>query len=127
MALSEHGKGLVFNFSKRSALLFRIKDYIQQNLGDAELCIEQLSLCFDVSTRYVNSLFQEGHTSFESYPLAARLQHCAFSLRDSALSQARISDIAYCWAFNDTVYFSRVFKASYGLSARDLRKYEPNK
>ncbi|MGO4003376.1 helix-turn-helix domain-containing protein [Pseudomonas fluorescens] len=126
MALSERGKGQVPNSSRRTALLFRIKDYIQQNLGDNEFCLAQVSQFFGISARYINSLFQEEDTSFGRYLLAARLQHCAYSLRDAALSQARISDIAYRWGFSDMAYFSRVFKVRYGQSARDFRKCEPH-
>ncbi len=124
MALSERGKGQLPKGSKGSALLFRIKDYIQQNLGDSEFCLAQVGQYFGVSTRYINSLFQEEQTSFGRHLLSARLQQCAYSLRDTALSHARISDIAYRWGFNDMAYFSRVFKARYGHSARDFRQGE---
>jgi AraC-like DNA-binding protein len=124
MALSERGKGKAPKGSKRIALLFRIKDYIQQNLGNSDLCLAQVSQNFGVSTRYINCLFQEEQTSFGRHLLAARLQQCANSLRDTALSQARISDIAYRWGFSDMAYFSRVFKARYGHSARDFRQEE---
>lgn len=122
MALSERASGQVPKGSKRVALLFRIKDYIQQNLRDSEFCQAQVCQYFGVSARYINSLFQQEQTSFGRYLLATRLQQCADALRDTALSQARISDIAYRWGFNDMAYFSRVFKARYGQSAREFRQ-----
>lgn len=127
MSLSERGKGHVPPASRRTAFLYRIKDYIQQNLGDNELNIAQLSSYFGVSSRYINSLFQEERTSFGRYLLAARLQHCASDLRNSPLNLIRISDIAFRWGFNDMAYFSRVFRARYGLSPREFRRCESQK
>lgn len=125
MALSERGKHEAPQGSKRTALLFRIKNHIQEHLTDTQLCLASVSQQFGISVRYINSLFQEEHTSFGRHLLATRLHHCADCLRDPVLAHARINEIAYRWGFTDMAYFSRVFKTRYGMSARDYRHSQP--
>lgn len=125
MALCERGKGQVQSGSRRTALLFRIKDHIQARLADSDLSLGGVSAHFGISSRYTNSLFQQEQTSFGRYLLAARLQRCARDLREPALAGAQISEIAYRWGFSDMAYFSRVFKARFDCSARDYRRREP--
>lgn len=122
MALSERGKGQALPGSRRNALLFRIKDHVLARLADSELSLATVSAHFAISTRYINSLFQQEQTSFGRYLLAARLRHCARDLREPSLTGTQITEIAYRWGFTDMAYFSRVFKARYERSAREYRK-----
>lgn len=121
MAMAERGGQQAPSSSRRTALLFRIKDHVQMRLGNPELSLADVSSCFGISSRYVNSLFQQEHTSFGRYLLATRLKQCARDLQDRALSNRQISQIAYRWGFSDMAHFSRVFRAQYGQSAREYR------
>ncbi|GAB7533664.1 helix-turn-helix domain-containing protein [Pseudomonas sp. 3A(2025)] len=120
MALSERVKGEVQGF-RSSALLLRIKDFIQGQLGDTDLSLASVSSRFGISARYINSLFQEEQTSFGRYLLASRLQRCARDLREPLLATRQISEIAYRWGFSDMAYFSRVFRKGFGMTAREYR------
>lgn len=121
MALAERGRQQAPQGSRRTALLFRIKDHVQAHLGSAELSLAGVSACFGISSRYVNSLFQQEQTSFGRYLLASRLQRCARDLRDPALATRQVSEIAYRWGFSDMAHFSRVFRAQYGQPPREYR------
>lgn len=121
MALSERVKGQAQG-SKRSALLLRIKDCIESRLADGELSLDSVSRQLGISSRYVNSLFQEEQTSFGRYLLASRLQRCARELREPLQASRQISEIAYRWGFTDMAYFSRVFRNRFGMPAREYRQ-----
>lgn len=122
IALSERGKGQALPGSRRNALLFRIKDYVSANLADTDLSLGTVSAHFGISSRYVNSMFQQEQTSFGRHLLATRLQCCARDLREPSLAGTQINEIAYRWGFTDMAYFSRVFRARYERSAREYRK-----
>lgn len=111
MAMAERGRQQAPSSSRRAALLFRIKDHVQMHLGNPELSLAEISSRFGISSRYVNSLFQQEHTPFGRYLLATRLKQCARDLRDRALASRQISEIAYRWGFSDMAQFSRVFRA----------------
>ncbi|WP_296247886.1 helix-turn-helix domain-containing protein [Pseudomonas sp. UBA4194] len=122
MALAERSKGQLSQGSRRTALLFRIKDHVHAHLGNAELSLADISARFGISPRYINSLFQQEQTSFGRYLLASRLTACARDLREPALARRQISEIAYRWGFSDMAHFSRVFRAQYGEAAREYRR-----
>lgn len=122
MALSERGKSVLTQGSRRTALLFRIKDYVQARLGNAEMDLAEVSAHFGITSRYVNSLFQQEETSFGRYVLVSRLQACARDLREPALARRQIGEIAYRWGFGDMAYFCRVFKGQFGVAAREYRR-----
>ncbi|WP_431036958.1 helix-turn-helix domain-containing protein [Pseudomonas yamanorum] len=121
MALAERGRQQAPQGSRRTALLFRIKDHVQAHLGSADLSLAEVSACFGISSRYVNSLFQQEQTSFGRYLLASRLRRCSRDLQDPALASRQVSEIAYRWGFSDMAHFSRVFRAQYGKPPREYR------
>lgn len=50
-----------------------------------------------------------------------RLERCAENLRDPALGDLNLTQIAYRWGFNDSAHFSRVFKEEFGQTPSDYR------
>lgn len=122
MALAQRGEGQVPSASRRTALLFRIKDYVRAHLSDPHLSLAQVSAQFGISTRYVNSLFQQEQTSLGRYLLESRLGCCARDLRDPGQANRQISEVAYRWGFVDMAHFSRVFRAQFGQAAREYRR-----
>ncbi|KTC43662.1 AraC family transcriptional regulator [Pseudomonas sp. ABAC61] len=120
-ALAERGKGIIQPSTRRTALLYRIKNHVRANLADSELSLTGVAAAFGVTPRYINSLFQDEQASFGRFLLGARLQACAEQLRSNAQQSALISTLAYRSGFTDMAYFSRVFKARFGCSARDFR------
>ncbi|RAI70846.1 AraC family transcriptional regulator [Pseudomonas fluorescens] len=122
MALSQRTEGQTAQGSQRTTLLFRIKDYVHAHLSNPDLTLTEVSTRFSISPRYISSLFQKEQTSFGRYLLDSRLKHCARDLRDTALENRQISEIAYRWGFGDMAYFSRVFRARFGQPAREYRR-----
>jgi AraC-like DNA-binding protein len=53
---------------------------------------------------------------------AARLEHCRRDLLDPALAHQTILSIATRWGLPGPQNFSRMFRATYGCSPRELRR-----
>lgn len=122
MVLGERSKGVPQATGHRTALLYRIKQHVRSHLADSDLSLASVAGVFAVTPRYINSLFQDDGLSFGRFVLGERLQACANQLQDPAQQALAISTVAYRAGFIDMAYFSRVFKARYGTTARGFRE-----
>jgi AraC-like DNA-binding protein len=107
----------------RSALLYRLKNYILTHLRDPELSMPRAAAATGISPRYASDLMAAEHTSFRSYVQMQRLERCRRDLSDPAHAARHVSDIAFAWGFNDLAHFSRIFKQRFGLSPREWREH----
>jgi AraC-like DNA-binding protein len=106
----------------RSALLYRLKNYILTHLRDPELSMTRAAAAIGISTRYASDLMASEQIAFRSYVQAQRLERCARDLSDPAQAARHVSDIAFAWGFNDLAHFSRIFKQRFGASPREWRE-----
>jgi AraC-like DNA-binding protein len=106
----------------RSALLYRLKNYILTHLRDPELSMTRAAATVGISTRYASDLMASEQIAFRSYVQAQRLERCARDLSDPAQAARHVSDIAFAWGFNDLAHFSRIFKQRFGASPREWRE-----
>ncbi len=100
----------------------RICQAIEQQLGNGELTLEDVSHQQHVSARYIQKLFQQANLSFSQYVRKRRLEHCRADLTSVAHRKLSISEICFRWGFNDAAHFSRSFRADYGTSPREYRR-----
>jgi AraC-like DNA-binding protein len=127
LALSERLEGAPLSPSThRSALLHRLKAYIETHLPDPDLSLATAAVALGISPRYVNNLLAEEQISFRRYLLARRLEQCRRSLAAHEQAHRHVGEIAFAWGFNDLAHFSHAFKAAYGLSPRDFRLSQPS-
>ncbi len=117
--MQQHSPDLSFH---RSALLYRLKNYILTHLRDPELSVPRAAAAIGISPRYASDLMATEQTSFRSYVQLQRLERCKRDLSDPAHMARHISDIAFGWGFNDLAHFSRVFKQKFGASPREWRE-----
>ncbi len=106
----------------RSALLYRLKNYILTHLRDPDLSMSRAAAVVGISTRYASDLMAAEQLSFRSYVQAQRLERCKRDLSDPARAARHVSDIAFAWGFNDLAHFSRIFKQRFGASPREWRE-----
>jgi AraC-like DNA-binding protein len=106
----------------RSALLYRLKNYILTHLRDPDLSMLRAAAAIGISPRYASDLMAAEQISFRSYIQAQRLERCRRDLSDPALMARHIGDIAFAWGFNDLAHFSRIFKQRFGASPREWRE-----
>lgn len=105
-----------------SSLRFQaIKDFIGMNLHDSDLNPDRLVQALGISRSYLYKLFAQHNFSFQGHLRTRRLTRIATDLRNPALSNLSITDIAVRGGFNNTSHFSRCFSEQYGESPRAYR------
>jgi AraC-like DNA-binding protein len=107
----------------RSALLYRLKNYILTHLRDPELSMPRAAAAIGISPRYASDLMAAEQTPFRTYVQMQRLERCKRDLSDPAQAARHVSDIAFAWGFNDLAHFSRIFKQRFGVSPREWREH----
>lgn len=105
----------------RTAMLERIKQYIEVNIRNPHLTPTLIARQHQISDRYQRMLFASIGTTVTKYILNRRLELCKEGLQDSAYNQYNLTQLAYSYGFNDAAYFSRKFKEIYGISPKDFR------
>lgn len=117
--LNAHGPS---NERLRKMRVREIRQYIDDNLTDPELSLEQISRAMSLSTRYLHMLFSNEPLSIPKIIRASRLIKAAENLRHEHLKSRSITEIVLDCGFNDISHFCRLFKEEYAMSARDYRK-----
>jgi AraC-like DNA-binding protein len=107
----------------RSAMLYRLKNYILTHLSDPELSLLRAAAAIGISPRYASDLMASEQISFRSYVQAQRLERCKRDLSDPAHIARHIGDVAFAWGFNDLAHFSRIFRQKFGASPREWREH----
>jgi AraC-like DNA-binding protein len=104
----------------RDRLFARICGYIEGRLADANLSPTKIAEDNGISVRYLYTLFSEQGITVSRWVRKRRLLRCRAEL-DGADSEGYITEVAYRWGFNDSAHFSRLFKASFGMSPTQYR------
>ena len=99
----------------------RIREHIGQHLRDPGLSIERIAQSMNCSKRHLHNAFSTEDDTLAHHILRRRLQACMRDLKNPALAQRKITDIAFSWGFNNGAHFSRVFREHAGLSPSDFR------
>ena len=119
--------GAAFRAQRRSStiaprdhLFDRISGYIEARLKDANLSPKKIAEDNGISVRYLYTLFSGQGMTVSGWVRRRRLLRCRAEL-DGADTGASITEIAYRWGLNDSAHFSRLFKASFGMSPTQYR------
>ena len=96
-----------------------IKSYIQKNYRDSSLCLSKLSDEFHLSESYLSYLFKESTgENFSMYLEHIRMEAALRLVRETS---APLSDLYLETGYNNANSFRRVFKKTYGMSAKAMR------
>lgn len=101
-------------------LLAAIRRYIDDNLHDPELSSGKAAATFGISRRKLYYLF-EFTDGFAAYVQERRLRRCHEALIDPAARTASIAEIARANGFTSPASFSRAFRRTIGMTAREVR------
>jgi AraC-like DNA-binding protein len=104
-----------------AALVARMKQYIEHHLGDRDLGPERVARAHHVSTRQVHKLFAADGVSVSAWIRGRRLERCRRDLRDPRLAGTPIAGIAARWGLANHAHFTRIFRATYGETPREMR------
>ena len=102
-------------------LLRKIREDIDEHLGSPELDPGQIALAHHISTRHLHGLFRSQGTTVSAYIRTQRLERCRRDLINPALTDRPVSAIAARWGFIDAAHFSRVFRAHFDATPREVR------
>jgi AraC-like DNA-binding protein len=105
----------------RSKLLERSKEFIEAHLSDIDLTPDRIAAAQHMSARNLHRLFESEGLTIGGWIRYRRLEHCRVDLVDGALKDVAVSHIAARWGLWEAAHFSRLFKATYGLSPRSYR------
>ncbi|ALG10783.1 helix-turn-helix domain-containing protein [Kibdelosporangium phytohabitans] len=103
------------------ALMTRIRCFIEDNLDDPALGPEMVASASHISVGYLHKLFRAESTSVSKMIRERRLEQCRRDLVAPIARDKTVGAIGAQWGFVDAAHFSRVFKATYGVSPREYR------
>jgi AraC family transcriptional activator of tynA and feaB len=105
-----------------TALVRAMQSFIDAHLADDHLSPTAVAQAHGISVRHLQRLFKSQGTTLVDWVRLRRLQRCAEELRDPRFGGASITEISYRWGFNDSAYFSRAFKSTFGIPPREYRR-----
>jgi AraC-like DNA-binding protein len=103
-------------------LLVRVRSYVRQHLTDPGLDAEQVAAAHAVSVRQLYRVCAAAHLSLEQWIIHQRLEGARAELAAPRSRDRSIAVIARHWGFSDPSYFSRRFRATFGLTPREWRR-----
>lgn len=108
--------------TQREALRERIKQLVNERLGDPQLSVDGIAQSLNCSRRHLYNAFSEEPDGVAGYILRRRLEACRQSLADSHNERRSITDIAFSFGFSNMAHFSRVFRSHQGVPPSDYRR-----
>ncbi len=106
----------------RSTLLYKAQQYIESNLRNPNLKVEDCAKACGVSVRYLQELFHEQDTSVSKWLWEKRLELYKASLINPLMAEKNFTQIAYDCGFSDISNLSRKFKAHLSVTPSCYRK-----
>lgn len=100
-------------------VILRAKRYIDQNYSNPDICLKSAADEVNLSPNHFSTVFsQDCGITFIEYLTLVRIEKAKKLL---STTDMKSSDIAYEVGFNDSHYFSFIFKKTVGLSPRDWK------
>lgn len=103
-------------------LALRVMSYVQDHLGDADLCAASIARAHHVSVRQLYAVLAKADITLGQWIRARRLEACRRDLAGQEGRRLTIAAIARRWGFRDATHFGRAFKGAYGMSPREWRE-----
>jgi AraC-like DNA-binding protein len=108
--------------TRLQVLTWRVKNYIEQRLGDHELSPAEVAAAHHISLRYLYRIFEGEQTTVGAWIRGRRLDRCQRDLVDPALNDRPVSAVGSRWGFVDATHFGRVFRSQYGVTPSEYRR-----
>ena len=105
--------------SKYNDVILKAQDYINKNYADKDISLNSVAKAVNVSPNHFSTVFsQETGETFINYITRVRMNRAKGLLKTT---QMRTSDVGYDVGYNDTHYFSYVFKKNTGMTPTEFR------
>ncbi|MFG3492721.1 helix-turn-helix domain-containing protein [Streptomyces sp. NPDC047972] len=102
-------------------LVQRVRDHVDRNLVDPDLCPERLAAAHGISVRYLHRLFEAEGITVSRLIRQRRLEECGRELAGRGRTAPTVSAVAQRWGFVSPAHFSRAFRAAYGVTPSEWR------
>lgn len=102
--------------------IVQFKQFILTHLHNPDLDAEMLANHFHLSKRYTQKIFTQEGLSIHQFIFSQRLERCKHDLEDPRLANQSIGGIALGWGFKSNAHFSRLFRATFGMTPSAYRK-----
>ena len=110
------------NFSNTDSLIIRLTDYLRENFTDLSLSLQSVADEFGYSSKYLSRFIaKELKTNFSDYVKNLRMKRAMLLLEQGITS---IKNLAILSGYSDPLYFSKVFKETFGASPKQYIKEE---
>lgn len=116
------GQATVEPAARRDVMLFQAQDYIDRHLAEADLNPLRVAAALFVSPRYLHRRFTDTGTTVAGWIRSRRLERCRADLANPALHAQPVSAIGARWGLPDPAHFSRIFRATVGMSPSEYRE-----
>jgi len=105
--------------SKYSDIIVKAQEYIKKKYSDKDISLHTVAREVNISPNHFSTIFsRETGETFISYITGVRIEQAKILLKTTAL---RTSDVGYEVGYNDTQYFSYVFKKQTGMTPKEFR------
>jgi two-component system response regulator YesN len=105
--------------SKYTDIVIKAQEYIMKNFASKDISLHSVAKEVNISPNHFSTVFsQETGETFISYISRVRLEQAKALLKTT---QMRTSDVGYEVGYNDTHYFSYVFKKNTGMTPKEYR------
>src|SRR5262249_42636055 len=94
----------------KSVRLDAVVRAIESNYTNPELSVADVAAQLKLSVRYVQDILHETGSGFSARVLELRLQTACELLSRAAITNRKVSDIAFACGFNNLSYFHRAFR-----------------
>ena len=102
------------------------KAYIDEHLGDPDLCADAAGRAVGVTARHLNRSFATAEgTTVTRFVQDRRLEQARRDLSRRSLASDRIVDVAGRWGFVSQAHFTRLFRDAYGCTPTQYRAGYP--
>jgi AraC-like DNA-binding protein len=108
--------------TQRGTLGDRIRAYVADHLRDPHLSLDSIAKHLNSSKRSLHRAVSSSSSSIHDLIWHQRLDRCRRDLLDPALDHLTILTIASRWGLPGAQHFSRLFRAAYGRSPREVRR-----
>jgi len=122
LSLNQLNPSAIHLSETQSSTLLHVKKHIIKHCDNSELTPDLISQAVGLSVRYMNNLFNTEDTSLMRYVTQQRLCSAHSRLSSRRYLNRSITELAMQSGFNNMAHFSRVFKAKYGESPRQIRE-----
>ncbi|MER7706558.1 helix-turn-helix domain-containing protein [Kitasatospora sp. NPDC097605] len=105
----------------RHTRIWEVRAYVDRHLKDPELGPQTIAAAHGISVRSLHKLFEGEGATVSRLIQRRRLQASAEDLTRKDGGDSTVSGVAQRWGFTDPAHFSRLFRASYGISPSQWR------